>query len=69
MNLAIHLTYFVKVQKFFTHTQLNRRMKQFNYQGSDAKLAPSEISEKGTKVSGQAIEKWTLLRFIPIKKK
>lgn len=56
----------MKVKKFFTYTQLNRRIKQFSYQESDAKSAPSEMSEKGTKLDGQAAENWTLLRLLPI---
>lgn len=65
-DLAIYLIHFVKVKKFFTYSQLNRRIKQFSYQGSDGSSKPAEVSEKGVKLSGQATENWSLLRLLPI---
>lgn len=65
-DLAIYIRYFVKVKKFFTYTQLNRRIKQFSYQGSDATSTPSEVVEKGVKIGGQAAENWSLLRLLPV---
>ena len=62
-DLAIYLTYFVKVKKFFTYSQLNRRIKQFSYQGSDGSSKPAEVSVKGVKLGGQAAENWVLLYF------
>lgn len=44
----------VKVKKFFTYSQLNRRIKQFSYQGSDGSSKPAEVSEKGMELGGQA---------------
>ena len=65
-DLAIYIKYFVKVKKFFTYSQLNRRIAQFSYQGSDAASTPSVVVEKGVKIGGQAAENWSLLRLLPI---
>lgn len=65
-DLAIYIKYFVKVKKFFTYSQLNRRIKQFSYHGSDATSTPSEVAEKRDKIGGKATENWSLLRLLPI---
>ncbi len=65
-DLAMYIKHFVKVKKFFTYSQLNRRIRQFSYQGSDATSTPSDVSEKGVKIGGQATENWSLLRLLPI---
>ena len=65
-DLAIYLKYFVKEKRCFTYPQLNRRIRQVSYQGSDASSAPPEVSEKGVRLGGQAAENWTLLRLLPI---
>lgn len=65
-DLAIYIQYFVKVKKWLTYQQLNRQIKQFKYLGSDASSVPSEVSERGIKVGGQAAENWCLLRLLPI---
>lgn len=65
-DLAIYLRHFVKVKKWFTYTQLNRRIMQFVYQGSDASSSPCQVSEKGKKIGGQAAENWCLLRLLPV---
>ncbi|KAB5579319.1 hypothetical protein PHYPO_G00193710 [Pangasianodon hypophthalmus] len=65
-DLAIYLNYFVKVKKFFTYSQLNHRVRQFSYQGSDCNSTPSEVSEKGVKLGGQATENWCLLQLLPV---
>ncbi|XP_056335164.1 uncharacterized protein LOC130246305 [Danio aesculapii] len=65
-DLAIYIKYFVKVKKFFTYSQLNRRIKQFSYHGSDATSTPSVVAEKGDKLGGKAAENWCLLRLLPI---
>lgn len=65
-DFAIYIKYFVKVKNFFTYSQLNRRIRQFSYHGTDATSTPSEVVEKGVKIGGQAAENWSLLRLIPI---
>lgn len=65
-DMAIYIKYFVKVKKCFTYSQLNRRIKQFSYHGSDATSTPSEVAEKGDKIGGKATENWSLLRLLPI---
>lgn len=65
-DLVIYIKYFVKVKKFFTYSQLNRRIRQFSYHASDAASTPSEVSEKGDKIGGKASENWSLLRLLPI---
>jgi len=65
IDLAIFLEFFVK-RKWFSWTQLNRRLAQFKYVDSDAGSVPSQICEKRRKLGGQAAENWCLLRFLPI---
>lgn len=65
-DLAIYIKYIVKVKKFFTRSQLNRRIRQFSYQGSDASSTPSEVVEKGVKIGVQATDSWSLLRLLPV---
>lgn len=65
-DLSIYIKYFVKVKKWMTYEQLNRQIKQFKYQGSDASSVPSEVNERGIKVGGQAAENWCFLRLLPI---
>lgn len=62
----LYINNFVKVKKFFTYSELNRRIRQFTYQGSDSNSTPSEVSEKGAKLGGQAAENGCLLRLLPI---
>lgn len=65
-DLKVYLRYFVKNKKCFSYTQLNRRIRQFKYQGSDASSAPTEASSTGNKTGGQATENWCLLRLLPV---
>lgn len=65
-DLAIYIMYFVKVNTFFTHSELNRSIRQFSYQGSHANSTPSEVGEKGIQLGGQATENWSLLRLFPV---
>ena len=45
---------------------LNRRIKQFKYKGSEALTKPSAVNSEGSKLSGQAIQNWNLLRLLPV---
>lgn len=65
-DLAIFIMYFVKVKKCITYLELNCRIRQFSYQGSDANSTASEVGEKGIKLGGQATENWSLLRLLPV---
>lgn len=56
----------MKVKKWMTYSQLNRRVKQFKYLGSDASSVPSEVRERGIKLGGKTVENWCLLRLLPI---
>lgn len=49
-----------------TYLQLNRQIKQFKYMGSDASSVPSEVSEHGIEIGGQAAENRCLLQLFPI---
>lgn len=53
----------MKVKKWMTYQQLNQ---QFKYLGFDASSIPSEVSERGIAVGGQAAENLCLLRLFPI---
>jgi hypothetical protein len=45
---------------------LNRRIKQFQYKGSDALTKPCAVNSEVAKLSGQAIQNWNLLRLLPV---
>lgn len=58
--------YFVKINQLFTYLELNRRIRQLSYQGSDANSTPSEVGEKGNKLGGQVTENEYFLRLLPV---
>jgi hypothetical protein len=62
-DLALMIRYFVRTVKWFTYDLLNSRIKQFPYQGSDAKSKPCEVQLSGLRLGGQAAENWTLPRL------
>jgi hypothetical protein len=64
-DLALCLNYFVK-SRWFTYEILNSRIQQFEYIGSDAANKPAEVPTSGDRLGGQAIQNWTLLRFLPL---
>lgn len=65
-NVALYLKYFIKTNKWFTYTILNRCIKQFKYKGTDASSKPCEVSPKTLKISGQAVQNWNFLRLLPV---
>lgn len=65
-DLALYLKYFIKERKWFTYTQLNRRIKQFKYKGSDAFTKPCSVKSGALKLSGQAVQNWNFLRLLPV---
>ncbi|XP_046709098.1 uncharacterized protein LOC124388478 isoform X1 [Silurus meridionalis] len=54
-DVALYIKYFVK-NKWFTYPILNRRIRQFKYNGSDAFTKPCELNSHGAKLAGQAIQ-------------
>lgn len=54
------------VDKQFTYQELNRRISQFSYFGSDANDKPVEVAPGGDKLSGHAVQNWCLLRMLPV---
>ncbi|KAI2643064.1 hypothetical protein H4Q32_029533 [Labeo rohita] len=65
-DLYIYLRHFIKEKKWMTFQQLNRRIRQFMYLGSDGSSVPSDVVKRGKKIGGQAIQNWCLLRLLPI---
>ncbi|KAK0152047.1 hypothetical protein N1851_006573 [Merluccius polli] len=55
-DVALYLKYFIKKNKWFT----------YSYKGSDALTKPSAVNSEGSKLSGQAIQNWNLLRLLPV---
>ena len=64
-DLAICIKYFVQ-SKWLTYEILNGRVQRFEFVGSDNANKPAEISVNGDRLGGQAVQNWTLLRFLPL---
>ncbi|CAM1294702.1 Uncharacterised protein g1088 [Pycnogonum litorale] len=65
-DVALFLQYCIKDKRWFTYTELNRRILQFKYLGSDRNNQPCEVNIHGDKLGGQAIQNWCLVRLLPI---
>lgn len=62
--VAYDIPIFIKTKLWFTYKQLNTAIANFPYKGEDARNKPSTISPNSDKLSGHAIQNWTLLRFL-----
>ena len=65
-DLALMIKYFVKTKRFFSYDQLNRDISRFKYLGSDTNNIPAEVSQKGEKAGGHAVQNWCLVRLLPL---
>lgn len=65
-DVHLFIKYFIKTKKWFTLKYLNNAIDKFPYKGEDAKNKPNTISLNSDKLSGHAIQNWTLLRFLSI---
>lgn len=65
-DLGLYLNYFIKTKKWFTYTLLNRRIKQFQFKGSDALSKPCTVQSGALKLSGNAVQNWNFLRLLPV---
>lgn len=65
-DLAIYIKHLVMVEKHFTYLDLNRRITQFKYLGSDAGNKPCEVNPGVEKLSGHAVQNWCFLRMLPV---
>ena len=63
--LAQILKYFIEVKEYFDLETLNRRIKNFKCQGSDARDAPLPLKTLA-KLNGNACEIWNLCRLLPL---
>ena len=61
-DLALHM---VK-QMWFTYKKLNNRLENFSFMGRDGANKPPSITSIVTRLSGEAVTNWGLLRFIPV---
>lgn len=65
-DVASILKHFIKQEKWFTYTHLNRKIAQFKYLGSDKNNKPNQINPKGDGLGGQALQNWCLVRLLPL---
>ena len=68
-TIAYDLALFIKqcvIKGWFTYQQLNWTISNFKYQGSDGSDKPCLIKDKSVKLSGQAVQNWTLIRLLPL---
>ena len=63
-DLALFLSYLVKVQKWFTFDFLNQAIAKFRYRGSDSNDKPNTISDKGKKLGGHAVWRMQYIFFV-----
>jgi hypothetical protein len=65
-DVAIFLQNLIKVKKWLTYEDINRRISGFKYLGADASSQPCVVNCQGTKLGGQAAENWCLIRLLPV---
>lgn len=64
-DLALYICHLAVEQKEFTYLQLNQRIHNFRYLGNDAHNKPCTLNPGSEKLSGHAVQNWTLLRLLP----
>lgn len=65
-DVHLFIIYFIKTKKWFTLKYLNNAIDKFPYKGEDSRNKPNLIALKSDKLSGHAIQNWTLLRFLSV---
>ncbi|KAG1673612.1 Zinc finger protein ZXDC [Nymphon striatum] len=65
-DVALFVQYYIKEKKWFTYSELNRRILHFKYLGSDKNNGLCEVNLNGEKLGGQAVQNWYFLRFLPL---
>lgn len=65
-DLALYIQHLVIEGKHFTYSELNRRITQFKFLGSDANDKPAEVKPGSGKLSGHAVQNWCFLRLLPL---
>lgn len=66
VDLQLYLKHLVSIGKHFTFMQLNRRISQIKFKGSDANNRPCVVRADGETLVGSAAQNWCLLHFFPI---
>lgn len=67
-DLLIYIRYFIN-EGYFTLKELNDKIRTFPFIGADVSNKPNIISKgklKSKKIGGNAVEMWTLVRFMPL---
>lgn len=64
-DLALYISHLIK-QKEFTYLQLNQRINHLRYLGNDGNNKPCVVNPGSEKLSGHAVQNWTLLRLLPV---
>ena len=65
-DLMIFLDYFVKTDKSFSYSELNKAISNFAYKGTDAQNKPCSLNPTSDKLTGSATQNWCLLRLLPV---
>ena len=65
VDLALFISHFVNVKKFFTFDHLNRTIANFKYLSNDGNSKPVSINSNGKILGGNAAKNWYLLRLLP----
>ncbi|KAG1647302.1 hypothetical protein GQR58_030704 [Nymphon striatum] len=65
-DMALFVQYYIKEKKWFTYSELNRRILHFKYLGSDKNNGLCEVNLNGEKLGGQAVQNWYFSRFLPL---
>ncbi|XP_071843985.1 uncharacterized protein [Apostichopus japonicus] len=65
-DLALFINYWVKEKQWFTYLNLNRKLEQFKFIGPDINNKPAKINQNATRLGGQAVENWCLMKLFPI---
>ena len=64
-DMALFVQYFTK-NHWFTYDTLNNRILAFNYEDHDGNDRPPVIPVNASKLSGQAVENWCLVRMFSL---
>lgn len=65
-DLALYNCHLITEQKEFSYLELNSRINLFRYLGNDAYNKPTDVNPGSEKLSGHAVQNWSLLRDLAI---
>lgn len=65
-DLKLYIDYWVNQRHWFTYQDLNRKLELFKFTGSDINNKPAQINSNKSRLGGNAVENWCLLKLLPI---